>query len=368
MTLPDSSFLYVHGGKRLFSYKDSNGQVDRALVEGAIADIPASELPAAVKARLVTQAKAIRKRAVEAEFWSYIRLSEPYASNSALPQGVRNALPVGGQTIYRKAFNAALKQYGGDEERAARIAWAAVKNKYRKSGDKWILKESDMGTIAYSCMSEAIIPLLKALSLRVDVAKQRLTTAPTPKPIAAKETPVAETMQESYALPAEVLCEVAALQQGEERVLRGCTLITAGHNKPRTRRWPAELLESNIGVFSNALCFVDHPAPGEARSLRSLAGHTREARWDSATNSVIGDIQLLDNEPADYIVGLFSNETVRNSGAVGLSVLFEADTYEADFEEHDGRTIQVPTKLTGSPQCDFVANPTAGGRVGSLVS
>ncbi len=59
MIIPNSSFLYVSGkGSRLFQYKDSAGTVDAALVESAIADIPSSELPAAVKARLVTQAKA----------------------------------------------------------------------------------------------------------------------------------------------------------------------------------------------------------------------------------------------------------------------------------------------------------------------
>jgi len=374
--LPDSSFLYIKpGGKkdetgrtaprtnRMFPYKDADGKVDLPHVRNALARIPRADIAAAIKARLTEKARAILKRTTEAELWSYIRLSEPYARNSDLPKGVRGALPAGAQTIYRKAFNAALKQYDGDETRAAKVAWAAVKNKYRKSGDKWILKESDMGTQIYRRVSEAIFQL-KVDKLKLDVEHRRL---PDPKPTAeSEEKPATETMQESYALPVETLSEVAALEQGGERVLRGCTFIRAGLNVPQTRRWPAELLEANTALFSDALCFIDHPGEGQPRSLRALAGHTRNAHWDKATNSVIGDIQLLDNEAADYVVSLFSNDTIRNSGAVGLSVLWEGGTFEADFEEYGDKTIQVPTKLGGKCQVDFVANPTAHGQVGTL--
>ena len=38
------------------------------------------------------------------------------------------------------AFNAAFDQYEGDEEKAFGTAWAAVKNKYRKEGDRWVAK------------------------------------------------------------------------------------------------------------------------------------------------------------------------------------------------------------------------------------
>lgn len=57
----------------------------------------------------------------------------PYRRNADLPKPVRNALPAAAQTIFRKAFNSADAQYG-EEARARRVAWAAVKKKYRKSG------------------------------------------------------------------------------------------------------------------------------------------------------------------------------------------------------------------------------------------
>ncbi|MBN1645094.1 ChaB family protein [Candidatus Woesearchaeota archaeon] len=71
----------------------------------------------------------------------------PYKTNKELPPRVKNNLPQGAQTIYRKAFNNAFMQYktpssrryGGTREEAAhRVAWAAVKNVYKKKGDKWV--------------------------------------------------------------------------------------------------------------------------------------------------------------------------------------------------------------------------------------
>lgn len=65
----------------------------------------------------------------------------PYATNAALPPRVRQHLPDHAQDIYREAFNSAFAAHGGDprqEEAAHRIAWAAVKRTYVKSGDRWV--------------------------------------------------------------------------------------------------------------------------------------------------------------------------------------------------------------------------------------
>ena len=54
-------------------------------------------------------------------------------------------LPVGAQTIYREALNHAWITYDGAarrEEIAHRVAWAAVKKRYRKIGDMWTLKSA----------------------------------------------------------------------------------------------------------------------------------------------------------------------------------------------------------------------------------
>ncbi|VEA66359.1 Cation transport regulator ChaB [Serratia plymuthica] len=71
----------------------------------------------------------------------------PYKSKSALPDSVKNVLPDHAQEIYKEAFNSAWDQYrdpddrrGDDsrEETAHKVAWAAVKQTYRKGDDdRW---------------------------------------------------------------------------------------------------------------------------------------------------------------------------------------------------------------------------------------
>lgn len=62
----------------------------------------------------------------------------PYQSNEDLPEPVRRSLPPHAQDIFRSAFNAAWQTYPADEEIAFRVAWAAVKKRYRKSGSRWV--------------------------------------------------------------------------------------------------------------------------------------------------------------------------------------------------------------------------------------
>ena len=65
----------------------------------------------------------------------------PYATNEDLPSSVRNHLPPHAQDIFREAFNHAFAAAEGDpgqEERAFRIAWAAVKRSYVKIGRDWV--------------------------------------------------------------------------------------------------------------------------------------------------------------------------------------------------------------------------------------
>jgi cation transport regulator len=65
----------------------------------------------------------------------------PYRHNADLPPAIRNHLPDHAQDIFRAAFNAAWTGHVDDprqEEAAHRIAWAAVKRRYRKVGDEWV--------------------------------------------------------------------------------------------------------------------------------------------------------------------------------------------------------------------------------------
>lgn len=74
----------------------------------------------------------------------------PYDNLSDLPDSVRDNLPRHAQEIYKEAYNSAWEEYKdpgdrqGDasrEETSHRVAWSAVKNKYKKKGDKWVKKE-----------------------------------------------------------------------------------------------------------------------------------------------------------------------------------------------------------------------------------
>lgn len=73
----------------------------------------------------------------------------PYKTISDLPDSVRSHLPKHALEIYKEAFNSAWEEYASPEKRkgdatheeaAHKVAWSAVKKKYKKEGDKWIEK------------------------------------------------------------------------------------------------------------------------------------------------------------------------------------------------------------------------------------
>jgi cation transport regulator len=72
----------------------------------------------------------------------------PYKSIADLPDNVSNNLPKHAQEIYKEAFNSAYEEYKergpeGREETAHKVAWTAVKKKYRKNekNGKWELAD-----------------------------------------------------------------------------------------------------------------------------------------------------------------------------------------------------------------------------------
>lgn len=69
----------------------------------------------------------------------------PYRRNADLPPSVRDHLPEHAQDIFRAAFNTVWDEASEEspderEERAFRIAWAAVKRSYEKQGARWTRK------------------------------------------------------------------------------------------------------------------------------------------------------------------------------------------------------------------------------------
>jgi cation transport regulator len=68
----------------------------------------------------------------------------PYPTIESLPDSIKGSLPKEAQEIFRNAFNSAEKQHNGDEERANKIAWGAVKNAgFEKQDDKWVKQNTD---------------------------------------------------------------------------------------------------------------------------------------------------------------------------------------------------------------------------------
>jgi cation transport regulator len=69
------------------------------------------------------------------------RSEMPYKQITQLPGSVKNNLPKHAQEIYKEAFNSAEDQYG-EEDRAHRVAWSAVEQKYEKNKDgDWVSKQ-----------------------------------------------------------------------------------------------------------------------------------------------------------------------------------------------------------------------------------
>lgn len=69
----------------------------------------------------------------------------PFATTAELPPAIRR-LPPHAQEIFLGAFNGAWQSYAGrgvheQEEIAFRVAWAAVKKRYRKQGESWVAKD-----------------------------------------------------------------------------------------------------------------------------------------------------------------------------------------------------------------------------------
>jgi cation transport regulator len=58
---------------------------------------------------------------------------------------VKNNLPIHAQEIYKEACNSAEERYG-EEDRADRVAWSAVEQKYEKNEmGEWVSKQDRYG-------------------------------------------------------------------------------------------------------------------------------------------------------------------------------------------------------------------------------
>ncbi len=73
----------------------------------------------------------------------------PYKKTNELPESIKSNLPKEAQKIFKEAYNNAWKEYKDPKKRqgntsregaSRRVAWSAVKKKYKKSKGKWVKK------------------------------------------------------------------------------------------------------------------------------------------------------------------------------------------------------------------------------------
>jgi cation transport regulator len=67
-------------------------------------------------------------------------VQKKYASVDELPSAIKNNLPSDAQSVFMRVANAQLDKNPKDDATAMKIAWTAVKNGWKKVGDKWVKK------------------------------------------------------------------------------------------------------------------------------------------------------------------------------------------------------------------------------------
>jgi cation transport regulator len=66
----------------------------------------------------------------------------PYRQITQLADNVKNKRPKDDKEVYKETFNSAEEQYS-EEDRAHRVAWSAVEQKYEKNEKgNWVQKDS----------------------------------------------------------------------------------------------------------------------------------------------------------------------------------------------------------------------------------
>lgn len=69
-----------------------------------------------------------------------IKIKKHEEANMVIVLNMTGNLPAEAKKMWEEIYQKAKKEYGGDEEKAAKTAWAAIKKKYKKEGDKWVTK------------------------------------------------------------------------------------------------------------------------------------------------------------------------------------------------------------------------------------
>lgn len=271
----------------------------------------------------------------------------PYKKNADLPDDVKKALPAGGQTIWRSAFNSAMSEYK-DEGKAAATAWAAVKAKYKKGdGGTWELKEMTIGS-----------PV-------TDPAKGTQLTD-------SQGSPVVWLLEEFDLSKAEI--EIVDAEGGGESRRVWMTLVQEGWSK-NGHYYRGQNMEQIGEHLTNQpmrrKMFKDHLKPGQPlheRKFDDWSGTIEEWKVESSPvkdgmgsgyprKRLRAKVKVHDAEVWKRIK--------EAPDQVGASVDLYASVKEDTQEGRKGRVCQ---EITDYRSTDFVLFPAAGGRVERLAA
>ena len=265
----------------------------------------------------------------------------PYDKLNDLPDAVKGNLPKHGQEIYLAAFNAAIKEYN-DESKAAAVAWAAVKNKYEKQGDKWVAKESTAAWLSdkgKEALAQALKTIKEAEMLEVKKPDDGL-----------------EIITENLDLTGDFLSLVEANKGGDTIKLK---IIQPGWGSAAF--YPADVLERDAAIYrSGTQMFWDHQTEREEKerpegSLTNLAG------------VLVSDGKYKPDGPAGpgvyadaKVFSGYKDAVAEMAPHIGVSHRAGGLGRVGKVEGKEGKIVE---KLTKAVSVDFVTLPGAGGKV-----
>ena len=232
----------------------------------------------------------------------------PYSSVAELPSYVRKLAPKK-QKQWMAAFNAAFKEYKGDEQKAFGTASAAIKEGFELPEEIGIeLSEAMAGT-----------------QIRKDVG-----------------------------------------------IIEGVLLLTADKVSKNKTQYTKKILQEAVTRYENAKMYLDHPAPGvKVRSVRDFGGTYKNVRIQEG-NKLRADLHLVPNESIRSTVipiaeamppgvglsirdhghgrednGVFLVEGFAGKGPFSIDLVMEASVNETLFESNQGGNDDMDlSKLT----------------------
>ena len=246
----------------------------------------------------------------------------PYTMDT-MPEAAKN-MPMHAKEIWLAAFNAALKQYEGDESRAFATAMEAVKNKYAKSEDgQWRAKEgvrANVGANHDSPLQDEEFSVTVRLSQAQDVEGS------------AWEVVICEPglTRNGWNIPEEAIREGAALFENVDVNL---------YELPQgASHLPDPLFDIKSLLVKNKVGWIDGVKAVAGRGLTGILHFLDNAKW-------IGKNILGASKSGGQVYGLSYDCPVR-----------------ARRETIEGKSVMSVVKFLAADSVDIVTRPAAGGK------